>query len=232
MATAHIESKKEEIAPIVIMPGDPLRAKFIAETLLEEATCVNRVRNMLGYTGTYKGKKITVFASGMGMPSIGIYSYELFKEYNVQKIIRVGTAGSYKEDLHILDIVLVDKAYSDSSFALVQNGTREHSLSSSETLNQKIEATANKLSIPIYRKDVYSTDVFYNDIESPLIKELQLSLVEMESFALFHHAKIFGREAACLLTISNNFATKEETTPEVREKGFIEMIKLALESCL
>lgn len=232
MATAHIESELNQIAKTVIMPGDPLRAKFIAETFLEDVICVNKVRNMLGYTGNYKGTKVTVFASGMGMPSMGIYSYELYKYYGVERIIRVGTAGSYDENLKVLDIALANKSYSDSSYALVQNGYLEDYIEASSALNNKILDTANKLQITVKPQDIYSSDVFYNDIESEIVKKYNLKTVEMESFALFHNAKILGKEATCLLTISNNFVTGEETTSEMREKGFTEMMRLALESCL
>lgn len=230
--TAHIESELSQIAKTVIMPGDPLRAKYIAETFLENAICINTIRNCLGYTGTYHGTPVTVFASGMGMPSIGIYSYELFKFYGVENIIRVGTAGSYTKDIHVLDIVLVDKSYSDSSFARVQNGFQEDFIASSLNLNQKIMKTSEKLDFKVQKTNIYSSDVFYNDIESPLIQEHNLKIVEMESFALFHNAKVLGKNASCLLTISNNFETKEETTSEMREQGFKEMMILALESCL
>lgn len=230
--TAHIESELSQIAKTVIMPGDPLRAKYIAENFLEDVICINTVRNCLGYTGTYKGQNVTVFASGMGMPSIGIYSYELFKYYGVENIIRVGTAGSYTKDIQVLDIVLVDKSYSDSSFAKVQNGFQGDFIASSSDLNQKIIKTSEGLNLKVQKKDIYSSDVFYNDIESPLIKEHNLKIVEMESFALFHNAKILGKNASCLLTISNNFETEEETTSEMREQGFKEMMILALESCL
>lgn len=232
MPTAHIESKIEDIAKTVIMPGDPLRAKYIAENFLEDVVCVNKVRNCFGYTGTYKGKKITVFASGMGMPSIGIYSYELYKEYGVENIIRVGTAGSYQEDIKVLDIVLANKSYSDSSYAFVQNGYTKDHIEADSNLNQKILTTANNLNLEVKTLDIYSSDVFYNDIESNIVKEHNLKIVEMESFALFHNAKILGKKATCLLTISNNFVTGEETTSEMREKGFRNMIILALESCL
>ncbi len=232
MPTAHIESKNTEIADTVIMPGDPLRAKYIAETFLENVVCVNKVRNCLGYTGTYKGKKITVFASGMGMPSIGIYSYELFKEYDVENIIRVGTAGSYDENLKILDIVLTNNSYSDSSYAFVQNGYTKNHIEANLELNQKILETASDLNLEVKTLDIYSSDVFYNDIESNIVKEHNLKIVEMESFALFHNAKVLGKKATCLLTISNNFVTGEETTSEVRETGFKNMMILALESCL
>lgn len=232
MPTAHIESKIEDIAKTVIMPGDPLRAKYIAENFLEDVICINKVRNCLGYTGTYKGKKITVFASGMGMPSIGIYSYELYKEYGVENIIRVGTAGSYKEDIKVLDIVLTSKSYSDSSYAFVQNGYTKDYIEADSSLNQKILTTASNLNLEVKTLDIYSSDVFYNDIESNIVKEHDLKIVEMESFALFHNAKILGKKATCLLTISNNFVTGEETTSEMRETGFKNMMILALESCL
>ncbi len=230
--TAHIESELSQIAKTVIMPGDPLRAKYIAENFLEDAVCINKIRNCLGYTGTYKGKTVTVFASGMGMPSIGIYSYELFKYYGVENIIRVGTAGSYTKDIQVLDIILVDKSYSDSSFAHVQNGFQGNFVDASTNLNQKIIDTSKNLNLKVSSKNIYSSDVFYNDIRSPLIKEYNLNIVEMESFALFHNAKILGKNASCLLTISNNFETGEETTSEMREQGFKEMMILALESCL
>ena len=136
--TPHIESELSQIAKNVIMPGDPLRAKYIAENFLENVICVNTVRNCLGYTGIYKGEKVTVFASGMGMPSIGIYSYELFKYYGVENIIRIGTAGSYSKDIQILDIILSKKSYSDSSYAKVQNGYEKNFIESSDILNEKI----------------------------------------------------------------------------------------------
>ena len=230
--TAHIESELPQIAKTVIMPGDPLRAKYIAENFLENSVCINKVRNCLGYTGTYKGQPVTVFASGMGMPSIGIYSYELFKYYGVENIIRVGTAGSYTKEIQVLDIVLVDKSYSDSSFARVQNGFQDNYIDASTNLNQKIIDTSKNLNLKVLEKNIYSSDVFYNNIKSPLIEEYNLNIVEMESFALFHNAKILGKNASCLLTISNNFETGEETTSEMREQGFKEMMILALESCL
>lgn len=230
--TAHIESELTQIAKNVIMPGDPLRAKYIAENFLENVTCVNTVRNCLGYTGTYKGKEITVFASGMGMPSMGIYSYELFKFYDVDTIIRVGTAGSYSENLQVLDLVLVEQSYSDSNYARVQNGYLENHIEASSDLNQKILKTAEQLQIELKCQNVYSSDVFYSEIESELVKEQQLKIVEMETFALFHNAKILGKKATCLLTISDNLKTGEETTSKMREQGFTEMMHLALESCL
>lgn len=230
--TAHIESDLSQVAKNVIMPGDPLRAKYIAENFLEDVVCINTVRNCFGYTGTYRGKQVTVFASGMGMPSIGIYSYELYKYYNVENIIRVGTAGSYNKDIQVLDIVLAKRSYSDSSYAFVQNGYKKNYIDASSSLNEKILDTAKKEGNCLHLIDIYSSDVFYNDVPSKLVKKYQLDVVEMESFALFHNAKILGKSAACLLTISNNFETGEETTSQMREQGFREMMILALESCL
>jgi purine-nucleoside phosphorylase len=214
------------------MPGDPLRAKFIAETFLKDVVMFNDVRNMLGYTGYYKGRKVSVMGSGMGIPSIGIYSYELFKFYDVKKIIRVGSCGALVPDLDLFDIVLATKAYSESSYAKVQNNYKESFIESSKTLTNKIEKTAKKIGINITKGIVYSTDVFYK--EKPNLEEVVNSYnciaVEMEAFALFHNARILKKEAACILTVSDSLITKEKTTSEEREKHFIEMIKLALES--
>ena len=232
MSTAHIESLKGDIAKNVIMPGDPLRAKFIAENFLENIRCVNTVRNILAYTGTYKGKEVTVFASGMGMPSIGIYSYELYKEYGVENIIRVGTAGSYSKTLPIASLLLVNKSYSDSSFAYVQSENSDNFVSANLELNQKIIETAQKINQPLYLENIYSTDVFYSNKRSPLVEEYQLKAVEMESFSLFHIAKTLGKKAACLLTISDNLETGEETSAQERQTKFTAMMILALESCL
>ncbi|MBE6147572.1 MAG: purine-nucleoside phosphorylase [Firmicutes bacterium] len=232
MSTPHIESLKGDIAKNVIMPGDPLRAKFIAENFLENVRCVNTVRNVLAYTGTYKGKEITVFASGMGMPSMGIYCYELYKEYDVENIIRVGTAGSYSKTLPVLSLLLVDKSYSDSSFAYVKSGYTDNFTSANQELNKKIIETAKNINQPLYIENIYSTDVFYSDQKSPLVEKYQLKSVEMESFSLFHTANQLGKKAACLLTISDNLETGEETSAQERQTKFTSMMILALESCL
>lgn len=226
--TAHIEANIEDIAEIVIMPGDPLRAKFIAETYLKDIKLVNQVRGIYAYTGLYNNKKITVMASGMGMPSIGIYSYELFKFYNVNTIIRIGTAGSYDKDLNVKDLLLVDTSYSDSSFAYVQNGYLLDHISANKNINEKIEETAYKLNIPLKKGNIYSSDVFYNDKESNIVKKYELKATEMESYALFHNAKILNKKAACILTISNSFITNEEMTPLERQTSLDKMFTLAL----
>ena len=159
--TAHMEAKKEDIAKTVIMPGDPLRAKFIAENFLENPRLVNQVRGMLAYTGTYKGKKITVMGSGMGMPSIGIYSYELYKEYDVDQIIRIGTAGAYTKDLNLYDLLLVQKCYSESSFGYAQNGSENHFKEANFSLNFHIQDTASELGKHLTIAVIHSSDVFY-----------------------------------------------------------------------
>lgn len=231
--TPHIEAKKEEIAKTVIMPGDPLRAKFIAETYLEDAKLVNQVRGMYAYTGNYKGKQITVMASGMGMPSIGIYSYELFKFYDVDLIIRIGTCGAYTDKIKLYDVILAQSVYTDSSFAKVQNGSEYNVLDSSQEINERIKETALKNNINLIVGKIHSSDVFYSDFDvTKLYQEKGCLAAEMESFALYHNAKITGKKAACLLTVSNNIVTKEETTSEERQKSLKEMIELALNSVL
>ena len=229
--TPHINAKKEEIAKVVIMPGDPMRAKFIADTYLVNAKLVNNVRGMYAYTGLFQGKKITVMASGMGMPSIGIYSYELFHFYDVDYNIRIGTAGSYQTDLNVYDVLLVEESYSDSSYAQVQNGSTQDIIRASQMLNQKMIEVAKQMNQPLVTGRVYSTDVFYKNQNDrfQIAEKHQCLACEMESFALFHNANITNKQAACLLTISNHFITGEETTPQEREKNLTKMIELALE---
>ncbi|HOO68319.1 MAG TPA: purine nucleoside phosphorylase DeoD-type, partial [Bacilli bacterium] len=161
MSTTHINANKEDIAKTVIMPGDPLRAKFIAETYLKDYKLINSVRNMLGYTGYYKDKRITVMSSGMGNPSMGIYSYELFNYYNVDNIIRVGTCGSYNKDIKIFDLILVDKSYSNSTYALNLNNYKDNNIESSTILNNIIEQTSKENNINIIKGNIHNTDTFY-----------------------------------------------------------------------
>jgi len=232
--TPHIEAKKEDIAKIVIMPGDPLRAKFIAETYLQDVKQINSIRNILGYTGYYEDKQVTVMGSGMGMPSIGIYSYELFKFYDVDVIIRIGSCGAYTERLNLYDLILVDSCYSESTFAKVQNGYEENVITSDKAVTNIIAKTAEKENKQFVRGCVYSSDVFYSNIVNidELYHKKNCLGIEMESFALFHNAKILNKKAACLLTVSNNLITNEETTSIERQKSFTEMIELALKSIL
>ena len=159
--TPHIEAKKEDVANIVLMPGDPKRAEFIANTYLEDFKCINQVRGMLGYTGFYKGKKVTVMASGMGCPSIGIYSYELFNFYDVDCIIRIGSCGAYTENLDLYDVILVENSYSKSSYIEVLDGEKINLIESSPFLNEKIKEAASQKNITLQQGNIYTTDVFY-----------------------------------------------------------------------
>ena len=232
--TPHNEANKGEIARTVLMPGDPLRAKYIAEKFLTDVKLVNKVRGMYAYTGNYKDKEITVMASGMGMPSIGIYSYELYKFYDVENIIRIGSAGSYVKELNVYDVVLADSAYSESSYALTQNNTHDNILYPNIDLNNVIKDTASKLGQNLNVARIHSSDVFYRENNNylDLVNEFDVKVVEMESFALFHNANVLNKKAACLLTISDSFVTKEETTSAEREKTFDNMIILALEAAI
>lgn len=230
--TPHNEAKISEIATTVLMPGDPLRAKYIADNYLTDVTLVNSVRNMYAYTGFYKGKKVTVMASGMGMPSIGIYSYELYKFYNVENIIRIGSAGAYTKDINLYDVILVSDCYTESSFAKVQ-GFNDNIIKSSEYLNNKVREISKKLNKNIIEGRVHSTDVFYNDIDIiDLYNNKKCLCAEMESFALFYNALKFKKNATCILTISDNLITKKETTSLDRQNSFNEMIKIALETAI
>lgn len=228
--TPHNEAKKEDIAKTVIMPGDPLRAKHIAENYLDNYKLVNSVRNIYAYTGFYKGKKVTVMASGMGMPSIGIYSYELFKFYDVDTIIRVGTAGAYTDKLNLYDIILVKGSYSESSYAKTQNGCTDTLLYGNNALNEHILEVARENDVNIHYENIHSSDVFYgeNSDYKTLYDKYGCVCVEMESFALFHNANVLGKKAACILTISDSLVTHEETTSEERQKNLGKMIELAL----
>ena len=233
MSTPHNNAEKGQIAKTVLMPGDPLRAKFITETFLENPKLVSSVRNVYAYTGTYNGKEISVMASGMGMPSIGIYSYELYKFYDVETIIRIGSAGGYSKDLRLYDVVLATSAYSESSYAKTQSGDPRNILFPSEELNDRIRNSAKNLNIPLHEGMIHSSDVFYRESSDYMTQDENVKnslCVEMESFALFHNAEVLGKKAACLLTISDSFVYPEVTTPEERQKSFTNMMKIALDS--
>lgn len=237
MPTPHIESNKEDIAKVVLMPGDPLRAKYIAENFLENAKLINSVRNMLGYTGTYKGKKVTVFASGMGIPSIGIYSYELYNYYDVEKIIRIGTCGSFNKDIKLLDIILSSGAYCKSYFDVLLDGVDVDFVQSSGELNRLIMNKSKEKSIDLKFGKTITSDVFdlyCDDIEKfrDTFPDLSFLSVEMEAFGLFYIAKKLGKEASCLMTVVDSLYDKHSLTSEEREKSLNEMIELALESII
>lgn len=228
--TPHIEAKKEDIANIVLMPGDPNRAKYITETYLEDYKLVNSLRGELAYTGYYKGKRVTVFSSGMGIASMGIYSHELFDVYDVDYIIRIGTAGSYKEDLKVYDVLVADSAFSNTSFDEESTGEDMKVINSSFDLNSKIMMIAHKKRMEVKLGRVHTTEAFYNDSN---LADLNGSLaVEMETYALLFNAKKFHKKATSILTISDNLVTKEEISALEREKKLNDMIFLALETAL
>ncbi len=235
MSTPHNRAEKGDFARTVLMPGDPLRAKFIAETFLESPRLVTDVRGMLGYTGTYQGRPVSVMGSGMGMPSIGIYSYELYTQYGVENIIRIGSAGSYTDKAKLFDVLLSTGAYSESNYAVTQSGDTDEIQRPSEALNDALRRSAAAQDIPLIEGVIHSADVFYREPsdEKPaywerLRDEKGCLAVEMESFALFHNAKVLGKNAACLLTISDSFVSPEITTAEQRQTSFTAMMKVAL----
>jgi len=235
MPTPHNNAPAGAFAKTVLMPGDPLRAKYLADNFLTDAKLVNTVRNCFGYTGLYKGVPVSVMASGMGMPSIGIYSWELFNEYDVENIIRIGSAGSYSARLDLQDVVLADSAFSDSSYALVQNGYDKNVTYPSETINKVVLEKAKEFDIECKLSRVHSSDVFYtnNGEDYKQLSERSGSeCVEMESFALFHNAASLGKNAACLLTISDSFVSSKELSAEERQNSFRKMMQLALETAI
>ncbi len=234
MPTPHNEALKEDIAKTVIMPGDPLRAKYIAETFLENYKLVNQVRGMYAYTGYYKGKRITVMAHGMGIPSAGIYSYELFDYYDVDNIIRIGTCGSYSKDLALRSVLLVEETYSDTNFDIEQGEGNIENLLADTSLNKKIEQAASKLNITLTKGKVHCSDAFYtkNDIYEKMYNEHNCLAVEMESYAIFYNARILKKKASCILTVSDNLVKGEKLSSKERQNSFNEMILLALESTL
>lgn len=236
MATPHNTAPQGAFAKTVLMPGDPLRAKFIADNFLEDVQIVTQVRNVYGFTGKYKGHPVSVMASGMGMPSIGIYSYELFKFYDVENIIRVGSAGSYTERLNVNDVVLAESSFSDSTYARCQNGCSDQNIKPSPVLNAAIEGKAKELGIDLKLGRIHSTDVFYAEESmggwKATAEHTGCDCTEMESFALFHNANVLGKKAACILTISDSFVTKHELSAEDRQNSFKAMMQLALETAI
>lgn len=237
LKSAHINCTAESIAETVIMPGDPLRAKYIAENFLENAQLVSDTRNMFAYTGYYKNKRVTVMGSGMGMPSISIYAFELFYFFNVKKIIRIGTCGGLLETMNVPDIILATSAYNEGNFAYSYNGENIHLVNSSSSLNDKIRKTANEKEISFHEGTVMTTEQFgfYSDNEHVLArvpKNIQIIGEEMESFALFHIANSFNLESACILTVVDSKFKEDFMSIEDREKSLNTMIDLALDSIL
>lgn len=230
--TPHIDSQAGAFAATVLMPGDPQRAKFIADNFLQDVVQVNSVRGMLGYTGTYNGRAISVMGSGMGMPSIGIYSYELFSSYNVERIIRIGSCGSYTADLNLYDVIIADDAWSESTFARTQGVSEADILEASPALVAELESHAKALQIDYTKGRIHSSDVFYRqnfDDYQTIRDQHGCHAVEMEAFALFANAQATNKQAACVLTVSDSLVTHEATTAAEREQAFTNMMKIALE---
>ncbi|MBW3058551.1 purine-nucleoside phosphorylase [Spiroplasma poulsonii] len=227
--TPHINAKPTDIAKVVLMPGDPLRAKAIAEKYLTDYKLVNEVRNMFMYTGKYQDIEITIAGSGMGCPSIGIYSYELFKFYDVDYIIRIGSAGSYKSEFELYDIFNVREAFGESNYAKIAANIDSHLIPASEKLFNTIEEVALKQGIKTHTGTAHAADVFYRyDKSLSFTKEHNLDVVEMESYALFANAIVTKKQAATLLTISDNLVTKQAVSAMERQNNFMVMVQLAL----
>ena len=238
--TPHNSANIGDIAKTVIMPGDPMRAKYIADTYLSDVKIVSDVRGIACYTGNYKGKQLSVMAHGMGMPSMGIYSYELYHFYNVDSIIRIGTCGGFKEGMKILDLVLSEEAYTEGSYALSLDNIPCNLAPSSSELNSVIEATARENNIDLIKGTTLCNDCFspYVPDEEKLFERVPKGIdrpicSEMEAFALFYNAKREGKKAACLLTVVDVYPNDlEGISSEEREKSLNTMIKLALDSAL
>lgn len=229
MATAHIDANLGDFAKTVIMPGDPKRAKFIAENFLTDAKLVSSVRGILAYTGKFDGKDVSVMASGMGNPSMGIYSYELFNFFDVENIIRVGTCGVYNTDYKLGDIAVAEKTVSRSNYADLFLG-ETYVLSASEVLKQKAKATAKKLNMTARFGNIYCSDTFYGDkFQEQMIHDYDCFGVEMETVALFKNAADAKQNAIALLTVSDNIKTHEQMSSKERELSLGNMIKFALE---
>jgi len=231
--STHIESNINDIAKTVLMPGDPKRCEYIGKKFLSNAKIINNVRGMTAYTGYYKSKQITVFPSGMGIPSMGIYSYELFKEYNVENIIRIGTMGSYT-NLQLKDIVLVENSITNSNYGRYLCNYQNININSNAELNSKIELSAQELNLKINKGNIYSSDVFYeqnNNFQEKVAKYSVLG-VEMESFALLLNAKLLNKKATTLLMVSDSFIFADKLSSLEREQGLDNLIILALEASL
>ena len=236
----HIKvENKSDIAQIVLMPGDPLRAKYIAEEFLEDAKLVTSVRNMLGYTGLYKGKRVTIMGSGMGMPSMSIYAFELIHYFNVKKIIRIGTCGAVSPKALVGEVLLSDRVYSESNFAYTYNDYQEHVVKASKSLNEIIKSTAEELNMSdkihegmLTTMDVFGPYIDYDRVLNRIPKEYEILGEEMEAFALIHIANSMNIEATAMATVADSKYSDKVLSIEDRQKSLNDMIKLALESII
>jgi purine-nucleoside phosphorylase, family 1 (deoD) len=230
--TPHIAAMPEDFARTVLMPGDPLRAKFIAENFLDNANLVNNVRGIQGYTGNYKGKRVSVMASGMGMPSIGIYSYELFNFYNVENIIRVGTAGAYSREVKVRDIVIAMGACTNSNYAAQYGLPGTFAPIASYSLMKTAIAVAERKGVRFHVGNCLSSDTFYSDDATAAQQWAKMGVlcVEMEAAALYMNAARSGKNALGIFTVSDSLVTGEATSPEERQTSFTQMMEVALET--
>lgn len=232
--TPHINATPKDFAKTVLMPGDPLRAKFIAENFLENARLVNSVRGINGYTGSYKGVPVSVMASGMGMPSMAIYSYELFNFFGVENIIRIGSAGSINHDISVRDIVIGMGACTNSNFSKQYNLSGDYAAICSYDLLEKCVETVKNMGVNYHVGNLLSSDTFYNDDSDATLKwsKMGVMAVEMEAAALYMNAARAGKNALAVCTISDHILTGEATTAEERQNSFTDMMKLALETAI
>lgn len=232
--SVHIAAQKGEIAKTVLQPGDPLRAKYIADHFLEEVKLVSQTRGIFYFTGKYKGKEISVGASGMGIPSIGIYSYELFTEFDVDTIIRIGTCGAYTTDLKVFDLLNVEFSASESTYANYAWGIEGDLIAHQGKAFEMINETAEKLELLIKPTNIHTSDIFYRKESAipAIASKYNCSAVEMEAFALFANAQYLGKNAATILTVSDIIPTHENISADQREKALKPMIELALETAL
>ncbi|GAF14699.1 LOW QUALITY PROTEIN: purine nucleoside phosphorylase [Bacillus sp. JCM 19045] len=229
--TAHINPKGEEIAETVLLPGDPLRAKFIADTFLEDVTQFNTVRNMFGYTGTYKGKRISVMGSGMGMPSMGIYSWELIHVFGVKNLIRIGSCGALQDDLNLYDIIIGMGASSNSNYVSQYHLPGHYAPIASYSLLEKAKQVADEKGYPVHVGNILLSDTFYNADKEANDKWRGMGIlgIEMEAAALYMNAAEAGVNALCILTVSDHIYKQEETTSDERETSFTKMMEIALD---
>lgn len=230
--SVHIGASKGDIAESVLLPGDPLRAKFIAETFLDGPRQYNAIRNMFGYTGTYRGVPVSVQGTGMGMPSIGIYSWELMTQYDVQNLVRVGTAGSIRADIPLREVVLASGACTDSAYVKNFLPDGHYAPIASWELLRKAAEAADRMGLKVHVGNVFSTDVFYHTDSHYYDKWAAMGcmVTEMEAAALYMNAACNHRNALAMLTVSDSLVTGEETTAEERQNTFLDMMKLALET--
>jgi purine-nucleoside phosphorylase len=234
MATAHIEANVGDFAKTVLMPGDPLRAKYIAENFLDDAKCVTRVRNMFGYTGTYKGKPVSVMGSGMGVPSISIYATELYKDYGVENIIRIGSCGAVRDDIKIRDIVIGMSASTDSNVNRSRLNGYDFAATADFDLLHKVVKTAEETGKKVHVGNIFTADLFYTPQPEmfALMEKYGILAVEMEAAGLYGVAAEYGKKALTVLTVSDHIKTGEQTTADERETTFKDMMELTLDSLL